>query len=71
MLNSGHQVHPDLVENLNVVVSQVEENQTPEATKSPFLHMTDVTALHGQVSQVRGVSKSTCGQLLEVIASEI
>lgn len=33
--------------------------------------MTDVTALHGQVSQVRGVSKSTRGQLLDVIASEI
>lgn len=64
-------MHCDLVENLNVVVGQVEENQAPEATKSPLLHVTDLRALHGQVSQVRGVSKSTRGQLLDVIASEI
>lgn len=61
----------DLVENLDVVVGQVEENQTTEATESPFLHTTDVTPLHGQVSQVRGVSESPRGQLLDVVASKI
>lgn len=61
----------DLVESLNVVVGQVEENQTTEATESPLPHMTDVAALHGQVSQVRGVSESPRGQLLDVVASKI
>lgn len=61
----------DLVEDLNVVVGQVEENQTTEATESPLLHMADVTALHGQVGQVRGVSEGPRGQLLDVVASEI
>lgn len=60
-----------LVENLNVVVSQVEENQAAEAAESPLLHTADVGALHGQVSQVRGVSESARGQLLDVVASEV
>lgn len=64
-------MHRDLVENLNVVVGEVEGDQTTETTKSPLLHMADVTALHRQVSQVRGVSESTSGQLLDVIASKI
>lgn len=61
----------DLVENLNVVVGQVKKNQSAEATESPLLHMTEVAALHGQVSQVRGVSESPRGQRLDVVASEI
>lgn len=61
----------DLVEDLNVVVRQVEENQTAEAAESPLLHAADVAALHGQVSQVRGVSEGPRGQLLDVVAPEI
>lgn len=64
-------MHCDLVENLNVVVGEVEGDQAAEAPKSPLLHMADVTALHRQVSQVRSVSESTSGQLLDVVASEI
>lgn len=61
----------DLVENLNVVAGQVKKNQSAKATESPLLHVTDVAALHGQVGQVRGVSESPRGQLLDVVASEI
>lgn len=61
----------DLVENLNVVVGQVEENQPAKATEGPLLHMTEVAALHGQVSQVGSVAESPRGQLLDVVASEI
>lgn len=61
----------DLVEDLNVVVGQVEEDQTTEATESPLLHLADVTALHGQVSQVGSVFECPGGEFLDVVASKI
>lgn len=60
-----------LIEDLNVVVGQVEENQSAEATESPLLHPADVTALQRQVCQVRSVSESPGRKLLDVITPKI
>lgn len=61
----------DLVEDLNVVVSQVEEDQASKAAESPLLHPTDVAALQRQVSQVGSVPKSPGGKFLDVVASKV
>lgn len=60
-----------LVEDLNVVVGQVEKDQTAEAAESPFFHPADVAALQRQVSQVGSVFESTSGEFLDVVSSKI
>lgn len=68
----GHDVRCDyLVEDLNVVVGQVEENQTTQATESSLLHPADVTALQREMSQVGSVFESPSGKFLDVITSKI
>lgn len=58
-----------LVQDLNLVVSQVEQDQPAESAEGSFPNSLDVAVLQGQVGKVRCVCERPCWKLLQVISS--